>query len=167
MKQKDGIQFYENQQRIYETELKHLESRKSSFAWLRLGAIGAILIVFYLLSQVGPLYVAMAVAVLLIIFIRLVYADLHNHEQIHFVKTLIGLYQKEIKSLKGEFPFANGKDFIDKEHPYTSDLDIFGEGSLFQYLNRTSSDAGAEMLASFLKEKSGLNEIKLRQESVA
>lgn len=157
---------YESQVVKLGSELKKLESRRSSFAWLRLGSIAAIILAFYLLWQAGIAFVILAAVILLIVFARLVYADIRNHEKIHFTKTLIRLYQDEIAALKGAFPFDDGKDFIQKEHLYTSDLDIFGERSLFQYLNRTSSDAGAENLAAYLNHKASLEEIKLRQESV-
>lgn len=163
----EKIDYYKNQLEKYGAELKSLERRKSSFAWLRLGSIAAIILAFYLLWHAGVLYVAAVSVVLLFVFIRMVYADLRNHEKIRFTKVLIGLYVKEINSLKGEFPFETGDKFLDKEHPYTSDLDIFGEGSLFQFLNRTSSDAGSSMLSLFLKSKADLEEIMQRQKSVA
>lgn len=167
MGKNDITGYYENQLGNLNAELKNLENRKSSFAWLRLGSIAAIILAFYLLWQAGIIYVIIAIVILLVVFIRLVYADLRNHEKIHFTKTLIRLYEDEIKGLNGELPFDDGKNFIQKEHFYTSDLDIFGEGSLYQYLNRTSSDAGARRLASFLSQKAPLTEIQRRQQSIA
>lgn len=159
--------YYKNQIQQFTAESETLNKRKSSFAWLRLGSIGAIILAFYLLWQAGIIYVFIASVSLLIIFIRLVYADLHNHEKIRFTKKIIELYQKEIQGLEGGFPFANGSKYHEKEHPYSSDLDIFGENSLFQFLNRTTSEPGSDMLASYLNEKADLEQIHERQKAVS
>ena len=47
--------------------------------------------------------------------------------------------------------YANGAEFIDPSHPYTSDLDIFGASSIFEYLNRTKSSQAKGILANLLK----------------
>lgn len=63
--------------------------------------------------------------------------------------------------------FDGGSEFIDSSHLYTYDLDIFGDHSLFQYINRTSTDLGKNELAEWfnthLKNK---EEIVLKQEAV-
>ena len=40
--------------------------------------------------------------------------------------------------------------FYNEDHPYSSDLDLFGNGSLFQLLNRTSTNQGRSALANEL-----------------
>ncbi len=47
--------------------------------------------------------------------------------------------------------YENGSEFIDPSHPYTSDLDIFGASSIFEYLNRTKSSRAKGILANLLK----------------
>ena len=49
------------------------------------------------------------------------------------------------------YHFDDGIEHIPKEHPYANDLDIFGRASLFQYINRTTSEPGSKKLAEFLK----------------
>lgn len=60
-----------------------------------------------------------------------------------------------------------GDEFINTEHPYTYDLDIFGKSSLFQKINETNTFLGRKRLASML---SGLNfstkELYERQEAI-
>ena len=48
-----------------------------------------------------------------------------------------------------------GTPFIEHDHPYTSDLDIFGKGSLFQYLCCAHTYYGKLRLAELLKFKDG------------
>lgn len=39
----------------------------------------------------------------------------------------------------------SGLEFSDKNHPFSSDLDLFGAHSLFQLLNHTSSQNGKKI----------------------
>ncbi|MBZ5561653.1 MAG: hypothetical protein LAP13_04460 [Acidobacteriia bacterium] len=43
-----------------------------------------------------------------------------------------------------------GERFHDASHPYSRDLDLFGEGSLFQFLCQARTRAGQETLAHWL-----------------
>ena len=43
---------------------------------------------------------------------------------------------------------AHGREFDDHSHPYSQDIDLFGKGSFFQYLNRTALLEGKRKLAS-------------------
>lgn len=170
MKEKESqkiTEYYSEKKALTENALHRLQQKKSSFAWLRLGAIAAIFFAFYLLWQAGFVFVIVAVAVLLFVFIRLVYADLKNHYRIHFTKTLLNLYQKELDSLEGNYSFKDGSQFIDKEHPYSSDLDIFGINSLYQFLNRTTSEPGGERLANYLNGPAEIELIYQRQKAIA
>ena len=61
---------------------------------------------------------------------------------------------------------STGMAYARSNHIYQSDLDILGEGSLFELLCTTRSDAGAERLASFLLDPPALEEARARQEAV-
>lgn len=64
--------------------------------------------------------------------------------------------------------FANdGQDLVDDQHPYTSDLDIFGPKSLFQWLNVTYTFYGRKTLKDYLATHTPDSTlIKKRQQSV-
>jgi MutS-like protein len=59
-----------------------------------------------------------------------------------------------------------GKEFADPTHSYAEDLDILGEGSLFQLLCVARSRMGKEQLAQWLLHPSGREEILERQAAV-
>lgn len=60
-----------------------------------------------------------------------------------------------------------GEEFIDKGHKYSDDLDIFGENSLFQYLNITKTSHGRQKFAKDLTDSNFVSEeIKGRQKAV-
>ncbi len=72
--------------------------------------------------------------------------------EIKIQQAIISLNQTELAALNGNYSaFDDGSEFTDPSHPYSFDLDIFGPGSLFQFLNRTSTKNGADKLASLLK----------------
>ena len=60
-----------------------------------------------------------------------------------------------------------GDRFHDDHHLYANDLDLFGNGSLFQLLSIASTHTGEETLATWLKQPANPEEIRLRQAAVA
>ena len=161
------IEFYEAELAQLQQELKRLKQRKSSFAWLRLGAIIGLFLVFYFLWSMGAVYVAAGSIVLVLIFIRLVHADLDNQAVINHTKKLILIHENELKSIQEDISvFEDGGKHITKDHPYSNDLDIFGPASLFQFSNRTTSEMGSHRLGEYLKYPAPIEEIELRQAAV-
>lgn len=61
---------------------------------------------------------------------------------------------------------ATGNRFLDPEHPYAQDLDIFGRGSLFELLSTARTDVGEETLAQWLLTPADLDVVRARQEAV-
>ena len=76
--------------------------------------------------------------------------------------------EQEVEACKGNYSlFEGGGSFADPRHPYATDLDLFGDFSLFQALNRTVSPLGKETLAAWLKNLlNNPDEIRLRQDAV-
>jgi DNA mismatch repair ATPase MutS len=61
----------------------------------------------------------------------------------------------------------NGKEFLDPEHPYSSDLDIFGDKSLFQWINSAHTFMGRKLLAETLsKSEKDEGVVKSRQGAI-
>lgn len=59
-----------------------------------------------------------------------------------------------------------GEEFARENHLYQSDLNVIGEGSLFELLCTTRSEFGAERLAAYLLEPVSLPESRRRQQAV-
>lgn len=150
------------------TELYNKTNKKyNSISFLRLLSIALFLFfMFYYIKTDQILYVILAVLsfagfiVLMRIHSRLSFQKL-------LAKTLLKINQNEIAFLKREkTPFENGAEFIDFHHPYAYDLDIFGDHSLFQNLNRTASFIGKKTLAELLLNTLPQREILENQEAV-
>jgi hypothetical protein len=60
-----------------------------------------------------------------------------------------------------------GERFLDASHPYSRDLDVFGAGSLFEFLCAARTHAGQETLAKWLLAPAASDEVRTRQEAVA
>jgi MutS domain V len=60
----------------------------------------------------------------------------------------------------------NGARFADPLHPYSDDLDVFGQGSLFQRVSVAHTRVGQEKLAAFFREPSDAAGIRERQTAV-
>ena len=160
-------QFYQKSLTAQKEKLAKLKQKKSAFAWLRLGAIAAIILSLYWLWSVGPVYAIIVAAVVAFIFVRLIYADLNNQELIDHTKKLIAINEEEINELNGDkINRDDGNKHKPADHAYANDLDIFGPASVFQFINRTTSEGGSRHLAEMLLSPAGIDEIYLRQEAV-
>ncbi len=143
--------FYTTQLKAHQNTLHHLQRKKKMFGIIRFGNIAAVLLLLYFLSFLGWWVVGTSAAILLIIFARLVILDLKNRDRIAHVLRLIEVQQKELKALAGNISqFSAGTGFHVPDHAYAHDLDIFGNGSVYQFLNRTVSEPGSNDLAQRL-----------------
>ncbi len=61
---------------------------------------------------------------------------------------------------------ATGERFIDGAHPYAEDLDLFGQGSLFELLSRARTRVGEATLASWLLAPAAPEVVRARQSAV-
>ena len=144
-----------------------LHKKKSSLAWLRFATIISIAACLYFLFPFGLWYILITVLLLLVLFTRLVFSDLKNKAAIEHNEFLKSINEDELKALDHKYyHFAEGNEFIPKEHFYATDLDIFGHASLYQYINRTSSEMGSNTLANWLSKPSKSETIAQRQAAV-
>ena len=86
----------------------------------------------------------------LMVIVFLVLVSLHNKHNVRreLLKQLKSLNETELSCLDHSFhTLPDGSKHADISHPWSNDLDIFGRGSLFQYLNRTATLKGDQFLA--------------------
>lgn len=88
---------------------------------------------------------------------------------IKFQGAMIRINRDELSALDGDYAFFDdGAEYDDPAHPFSIDLDVFGKGSLFQFLNRSSTQIGRGRLAEALREPCQKPElIKENQRAVA
>ncbi|WP_292950151.1 DNA mismatch repair protein MutS [Olleya sp. UBA1516] len=92
------------------------------------------------------------------------YTDLkHTYE---LKKVLVTINTEELQFTKGAFfDKSEGLQFQDANHNYALDIDLFGRGSFFQFINRTTNSEGSKTLANCLK-ANNTNAIVSRQEAI-
>ena len=101
--------------------------------------------------QTGEPYFILSTIISLVVFLFFIRLYDKLQSQAVFYTELVKLNQNEINFLNGQpSVYPDGKEYIDPHHPYSYDLDIFGEGGLFPYLNRTSTAFGKDALANAL-----------------
>ncbi|MEO8236947.1 MAG: DNA mismatch repair protein [Flavobacterium sp.] len=145
------MDFYQNKIVHYTEALNKTNKKYNSISILRLFSIFICLYLgFYYIKTNEILYLITA----FIFFIGFVFL-MRFHSRLSFQKqltaALLKINENEIIYLKREkVPFENGIEFNDFHHPYAYDLDIFGDHSLFQNLNRTATFIGKKTLANQL-----------------
>lgn len=110
-----------------------------------------------------------AILTALIIFILLVIKHGKLHKNKVYSALLHSINNHSIKRLKGEWEdFEDeGKDFIDENHSYSQDLDIFGKSSLYQWICAAKTHYGRLKLMEMLTIRpQQIDDIYTRQEAV-
>jgi len=84
------------------------------------------------------------------------------------VSLLARLNERGIARLTGEWHRFDerGDEFRQPDHLYAEDLDIFGQGSLFQLVNETGTRLGESVLAGWLARAAAVGEVRERQAAV-
>jgi DNA mismatch repair ATPase MutS len=110
-----------------------------------------------------------AVLITIILFLFLLNRYEYHSERRDFFGNLEMINRNERNSLSGDLsPFNSGNERINPDHDFSNDVDLFGEGSLFHYLNRTVTGQGMDTLAQWVTDPFKISgEIKLRQEAVS
>ncbi|WP_166922973.1 MutS-related protein [Flavobacterium poyangense] len=157
----------------YSELLKKINKRYNSISISRLLSIFLCLfLLFYYIKTNEIGYAAFAfLSFVGFIFLMRIHSRLSFEREL--VTAILKINENEIAFLKREkLPFENGIEFNDFHHPYAYDLDIFGEHSLFQSLNRTATFTGKKTLASqlldilpnavILENQEAINELKAK-----
>lgn len=134
-------------------ELNKVKSRLRIFPFLKLLFFLAAVILVVATYQWGwertTCFVSAALS--LVIFALLYRWDEHYLQKRVYYMALHSVYTNEISFLEGDYtPFDNGERFINKKHPYSYDLDVFGENSIYHMINRTVTDEAGTILAEKL-----------------
>lgn len=164
----DRIKIYKNI--IQESEVQLLKARKHirNISLLRLFLfVEAIAAMIYFWSD-GWIVLFFFAILPFLIFIWLVKRHNRWFQHKDYLKKKIEINEQELRAIDYGFSdFDGGKEYIDPSHLYTYDLDVFGNRSLFQSINRTSTPIGKQHLAewfnSHLEKK---DEIEKRQDAV-
>ncbi|MGW8316406.1 MAG: MutS-related protein [Bacteroidales bacterium] len=139
----------------------------NAIAFGRLGALVAT--VWILVLAIRHQGFALYALTLLLAAGFLYLVTLHNrhNQQRELYRQLKALNEREQECLEHRFGSnPDGRKFADPSHAWSHDLDIFGRGSLFQYLNRTSLLRGEQLLAEWLTTEPDGHEMILQRQGI-
>jgi ABC-type multidrug transport system fused ATPase/permease subunit len=106
--------------------------------------------------------------IILILFLYLLKLFSLHSEKGEYFSNLALINQNEADALSGNYSaFDTGSSYIDIKHDFSFDVDLFGVSSLFQYINRTVTGYGRDILAGWLSDPFNLSaELESRQGAV-
>ena len=161
------MEIYKAKKIRFSTALTAINKKYNSISVLRLLTIVLFFISSYYYIKTSDIIFVVASIVLFGAFVILmrIHSKLVFEKQVH--QALFDINENEIEYLeRNKIPFENGQEFNDFNHPYAYDLDVFGDHSLFQNLNRTATFIGKKTLANQLLALAPNNEITRNQQAV-
>lgn len=121
--------------------------------------IGTLRLLLFVAGVAGLIYFraeswAVLAGIALVTFLPFILLIKYHNRLFHrkdYLEKEIEVNRQELAALDYDTSgFDGGKEFIDPAHLYAYDLDVFGEHSLFQYINRTCTEPGKRLLAGWL-----------------
>ena len=162
------MEIYRDNIKRYDTKILELGKVLKRISLLRLFifVFSAIILIYFFSNKLfTPFLIVLPIAIICF------GVALNYHGKIAFRKKhtafLKDINESEILREKCDLEkFDTGHRFIDQNHPYTSDLDVFGQHSIFQLVNRTTTESGMILLAEWMSAPASKYEVPARQEAI-
>lgn len=159
--------------RVEENRFKQLELESNSERLSRLRLFiflgGFALTAFAFSTYDEKVYGAVLAVVSLAVFIFLVIKHEEVINEAKRYRNMVEINEKCILRMEGSWEdFSDdGAEYVNPNHNYTNDLDIFGHASLFQWINTAKSYSGRETLRALLENpEKDISSIRQRQDAV-
>ncbi len=162
------IPFYNKRQKQFSDQAAIFRKTYERYTLVRLISfiLGALVVVGCF--SVSWLMGGIATILFLAAFARFVFWHQQLLKKEKFQADLAQINEDELTALSGDWShFKSGENYINPEHPYAVDLDIFGLHSLFQFTNRTVTSIGDQRLAHIFESPEQIETIHARQEAIA
>jgi DNA mismatch repair ATPase MutS len=159
---------YQNHVALQEEYIAQLKKNLNKISFSRLGLFILEILLIALMINIGY---SLAMSILLVVpvalFLLLVKKQTQVQSKLSYAQQLLWVYQNEVNYLTGlGNEYDHGTGYQDENHPYTSDLDIYGPASMFGAINRCKTVKGMDILAQSLGRNREVNVIRQRQEAV-
>ncbi len=146
---------YLNRKQEFETQFDKQRSLLRRSSLIRFMVFAATAAAIYFLWGTG-VWAGIAAVVGLGIFLKLVARHEKLKRKRDHLAALIHIQELEIRVLDRDFyDLPDGTEFSNPNHEYSHDIDLYGKGSLFQYINRTELHEGAVQLSRLLENRFG------------
>lgn len=139
----------------YTKQLNLLKQKDNLIGWIR-----ALLFLYfiassiYLYQQSSINFVIINLVICIALFLVLVSKNQDVLDKIDYCKSILEVINNEILKIKNQFDYSSidGKLFVDSEHFFSSDFDVFDDNGLFSRIDRTRTLNAKTILAKQLKE---------------
>lgn len=153
--------FYQTKIAQEQHELKTILVKINRLSWLRLVVVLSAVPLVYLCFTWHLVADCTMIMITLLVFITLVLKQQTSTLRKDKLILSLRLWQNEIDNIKNYSNiYYDGHEFVDSQHPYTFDLDIFGRNSIFNFLSRARTYHGIHNLANGLKRSPSLPVLK-------
>lgn len=169
VKSKDSILLdYQNREEAQVLAIQVSKSRLNNISLTRLGLFLFEIAVIGLIIYFGfNLFFDVLLIVPVFLFLAQVKKQSRMQQELAYQEQLHWIYANELQLIRErKNGYGNGAAYQNESHPYTSDLDIFGEGSLYALVNRCNTQEGMDLLAGNLAAANSLELIAARQTGV-
>ncbi len=163
------MQIYKNKITKYSAELSKIKQKHTYISIIRLIVfIGIVLSFSVLFTSNHTLGYSLGIGGVAL-FLWLIKYHKSVEDKKLFIQKLLEVNEQEEQVCNNNYNcFDNGNEFTDTTHQYSYDLDLFGEKSLFQYINRTVTFEGKQLLAKWLTtNKIDIQEVTQRQKAIS
>ncbi|WP_435416460.1 MutS-related protein [Polaribacter aestuariivivens] len=149
---KNPVEFYINHKSELETKANALKKKSANLSIFRFAVFLATCFLVYLTFGKYPdVFIVAFLGLLLFSFLVVKHVNLKRKRNILAEKIKINTVEVEV--LNSHFHhLETGSAFVNPAHFYSNDIDLFGNGSFFQYINRTKTKDGKVVLANCLTE---------------
>jgi len=159
------LEFYQKNLKVYQELELRLSKQIALLSMLRVLVFLVTCFGIYLVFYQWQLAVSIGViGIFMFTFLLSKYTSKKEERDLN--KAHIKINEEEINIISGKFHHrADGQQFQEANHFYSLDIDLFGRGSFFQYISRTTINEGTKKLTDELK-ANNINDIPLRQEAI-
>jgi hypothetical protein len=161
------ISSYQSAVKEQENELQILKQKIFRIGTLRLIVVLAVCVHTYLMwHNTAAIVSVLSLGVLLFLFLLKYHDKLYRKK--NYAETKRRYLTDEMKGIEYDFSAFDGAGHkADPKHRFASDLDLFGDNSLFQSVNRTVTSFGTNKLAeTFLSPLTDKTQILQQQQAV-
>ncbi|HTE01526.1 MAG TPA: hypothetical protein VK668_19700 [Mucilaginibacter sp.] len=164
----DIINDYRQRASLAEEQAAKYKKLSNTYSLYRLVIFGLLVLSIYFAVTYDNITILMfAIIVLALCFAWLVSRQSRFDNLKQYYLDLVKINENELESIRSHSNiYDNGERFANEKHFYTADLDIFGNASLFQLINRAATVPGLNRLAEWLKAPAKKAVILLRQQAV-
>lgn len=161
----DLLSFYNDQLSKHLGHLRRNQKRLYASSMLRVAIFFiASFSIYFFWGNTQLIIAVILVTIALFLWLVSRHSDLQYRSRT--LKALIKINETELKVLQFNFhDLPTGDEFKDSQHYFSQDIDLFGRGSFYQYVNRTTLSEGSERLAHLMRENS-IENILAKQKAI-